>query len=242
MDYQTPIDILYCDQGLVAVNKPAGLITIRDGYDIERPNLHQELSREFGRLWVVHRLDADTSGIIFFARSQEVHRSLSRQFEHHTVHKVYHLLTLGSFEWQERQVNFPLKVNGDRRHRTIVDPSAGKYAATDFRLVERLGTDFALLSASPHSGYTHQIRAHAAALGLWLLADPLYFPRLFPAEPDTLHPRRGELLQRISNLPISRTALHALSIQFEHPLTLQSFTLSAPYPEDFSAAITTLKR
>lgn len=241
MTVSTTYEILFQDHDLLAVNKPAGTITIRDGYDPLRLNLHQALSTEYGRLWVVHRLDADTSGVLLFARNPEMHRYLSDQFEHHTIQKTYHLLTLGHFEWQEKQVDFPIKVDGDRRHRSVIDPQNGKPAVTDFSLIELFDDEFALLSASPASGYTHQIRAHCAALGLWLIADPLYFPRVYPPPADAKHLSRRELFNSIAKLPITRTALHAFSIRFDHPVTQKLMMISAPYPEDIKAAISRLR-
>lgn len=242
MDFTPAIEILFSDQDLVAVNKPAGFVTIRDGYDASRPNIHQKLSQQYGRLWVVHRLDAETSGILLFARSAEVHRTLSLQFELHTVVKVYHLLTLGAVEWQEREVRLPLRVDGDRRHRTIIDQAGGKPAQTDFYLCERFSDDFSLLSAQPHTGYTHQIRAHCAALGLWLIADPLYFPRPYPPQLGVWSPHRLDLFPRIALLPLTRTALHAVAITIEHPTNSQVMTISAPYPDDFTAALVQLRK
>lgn len=235
MNTSKPIEVLFFDTDLLAINKPAGLISIRDGYNPERPNVQQVLSAEFGKLWVVHRLDAETSGTLLFARNPGAHRHLSLQFERHTINKTYHLLVFGTFEWQEKQVDLPLRVDGDRRHRTLIDTLVGKPASTTFRVINRFGNDFTMLSAFPLTGYTHQIRAHCCSLGLWLLNDPLYFPRLYPPHSESRTYNRKELFQKTTLLPISRTALHATSIQFEHPATHQFLAISAPYPKDFSS-------
>lgn len=241
MNTSEPVDVLYSDTDLVAVNKPAGLISIRDGYNPERSNVLQILSEIFGKLWVVHRLDADTSGVLLFARNPGAHRHLSLQFQHHAVKKKYNLLVFGTFDWQEKQVDWPLSVDGDRRHRTMIDHLDGKPASTAFQVIQRFGADYAMLSALPLTGYTHQIRAHCSTLGLWLLNDPLYFPRLYPPQPESKTHNRIELFQKTTSLPIARTSLHALSIQFEHPVTNQTLDISAPYPEDFSSTIKYLR-
>ena len=189
--------IIYSDNSLLVVNKPAGLRTIPDGYDPTLPHLSGSLTPEYGRVWTVHRLDKDTSGVIVFARSAESHRSLNAQFSARETRKEYHALVVGLPAWDEQQINLRLRVNGDRRHRTVVDAWRGKPATTSFTVLARYPAySLALISAQPHTGYTHQIRAHLAAIQFPVLADALYRAQLpFDITPPPL--------------PITRTALHA---------------------------------
>jgi RluA family pseudouridine synthase len=238
----TSIDVLFVDDSLVAVNKPAGLITIPDGYQPDRENLLDSLSNRFDKVLTIHRLDAETSGIVLFARTQAAHRKMNAQFEQRQIVKIYHLLVFGALQSESPVVTHPLKINGDRQHRTVVDSVHGKHARTDFFVQQRFSNSVSMLSAVPHTGYTHQIRAHAASLGLWLLADSVYLPHPFPAPEGWQQPNKKELFQLIADLPIQRTALHAYQISFAHPVTGAPITLEAPYPTDFSSTLAALSR
>lgn len=238
---QSDIEILYQDDVLLVVNKPAGLPVIPDGYHPDKPNLQRHLSQSYGRLWVVHRLDQDTSGTLIFARSAQAHRHLNTQFEHHAVAKIYHLLTWGAVSWESHTANYSLRINGDRNHRTVIDIKDGKHAKTVFNVLERFSGEISLLSANPLTGYTHQIRAHCAALGLWLVNDPLYFPRPVPPPADFQPLHRSDLLPRVHFLPIARTALHACQISFHHPETGLPLMVQAPYPKDFAETLKLLR-
>jgi len=223
------IPILWKDPDLLVVNKPPGLLSIQDGYHSDLPHLYGLLRAAHGPLWIVHRLDKDTSGIILFARSAEAHRSLNQQFEHRQTHKEYHALSCGSPDWDEQEINLPLRTNGDRKHRTVVDRQNGKPAQTDVFIMQRYPADhpgYALIKALPLSGYTHQVRAHLAAVGLPLVGDPLY-KSLIPTNPAVSLP----------NPPIQRTALHAFQISFLHPGSGKPLVLQAPYPHDFQDAL-----
>lgn len=234
--YMIPLpDVLFEDENLLAINKPAGVLTIQDGYDAEKPYLSRMLSEHYGRLWVVHRLDRDTSGVLLFARNPQTHRALSLQFEHRQVRKIYHLITFGNLPQEEVEVNLPLKVNADRRHRTLVDDLWGKPASTIFRILQPLDRGFLLLEAQPISGYTHQIRAHLSTLGLQILGDELYKPHPLP-------PNRPIYPLPPDSPATPRIALHAFALSFHHPwLPEKEITLMAPYPSDFVSLLESLK-
>jgi RluA family pseudouridine synthase len=222
---QPPLEIIFEDRHLLVINKPAGLLSIRDGFDASLPYARQVLESLYGRLWTVHRLDRDTSGLLLLARSPESHRALNSIFEHHQAHKTYHAIIIGVPPWREQHVDLPLKVDGDRHHRTIVSLDKGKPARTDLTFLRSSG-EHTLIEARPFTGYTHQIRAHLYALGFPVLADPLYYIN------QSQSSGFGS-----PNPPIRRLALHAFSISFSHPITTASITLVAPYPADFQNAL-----
>ncbi len=165
--------VMWADPALVVVNKPAGLLTLPDGYDREAIHLRRVLEPVYGRLWIVHRLDRETSGVLIVARSAGAHHALNDQFAGRQVQKIYHCLVAGCPAWERETVDQPLRKNGDRSHRTVIDPRYGKPASTGFMVLERY-PGWSLVEARPHSGYTHQIRAHLAFCGFPIAGDDLY--------------------------------------------------------------------
>lgn len=228
--------ILYEDEAILVVNKPAGLLSLQDGYDHSLPYVRTVLEPDFGPIWMVHRLDRETSGVMIVARSAAAHHHLNDQFLRRAVRKTYHALVRGVPAWDARHCQAPLRKNGDRQHRTVIDPRRGKPAETDFHVLERFPAA-ALLAAAPHSGYTHQIRAHSAFLGFPLLGDQLYHRSL-------AHPGASSAVPSEEGVVpvIARVALHALSIQFDHPLSGLPAAFTAPYPADFAAALQSLRQ
>lgn len=225
MTTEVNIPVLFEDESLLVIDKPAGVLSLPDGYDRDLPHLATLLAARYGRLWLVHRLDRDTSGVLVLARSAEAHHDLNDQFRERQVKKVYHALIAPLTGWDTISAEFPLRKNGDRQHRTVVDPQLGKPAKTDFEVLERF-PQAALIAARPHTGYTHQIRAHLRALGCPILADDLY--RL-PDSPTFAPP------------PIGRMALHAYSLSITHPLSGEALVFNAPQPADFMSAIALLR-
>ena len=228
------IDVLYQDDGILVVNKPAGLATLPDGYDPSLPHIKSVLEPQVGPLWIVHRLDKDTSGVLVLARSAAAHRSLNTQFEERLVSKVYHALVIGNPDWKVKTVSLPLRSNGDRLHRTVVDQARGKPAVTHFKVLERFG-HHCLLEAVPETGRTHQIRAHLYALGLFILGDKLYARRADLQDYELAYqidPWAGSA---------SSMGLHSRTLDFTHPLTGQRLKFKAPYAPGFTAELERLR-
>ena len=223
MNPEDAIPVLFEDETLLVIDKPAGVLSLPDGYNRSLPHLATMLEPAYGRLWLVHRLDRDTSGVLVLARSAAAHHDLNDQFRERRVKKVYRALVAPAPDWKRMTANFPLLKDGDRQHRTVVDPERGKPATTDFNVIERF-PQAALLEARPHTGYTHQIRAHLRALGCPILADMLYGSS--PEAPDV----------------IARLALHARQLAFTHPLSSESLVFTAPMPDDLSEAIAQIRQ
>ena len=221
------MEVLYIDRWLVVINKTAGLLSIQDGYDLSAPHVRTEIEPEFGRCWIVHRIDKETSGVLLLARTKEAHRSFSILFEERKIVKEYRAIVAGKPHDIEFEINLPLRVNGDRKHRTVVDLERGKPALTRIQVISS-NRNCSLLNVKPSTGYTHQIRAHLAYAGFPLLGDPLYSP--------TVNKVRLE-----SYLSINRVALHAYSISFFHPFTQKELIITAPNPRDFSELLESFK-
>jgi RluA family pseudouridine synthase len=233
------IPVLYSDDSIIVVDKPAGLLSVPDHWDPDAPVASSALAEEWGRLFVVHRLDKDTSGVLVYARNAEAHRALSEAFEARSVKKVYRALVHGLPVWEETSCELPLKPDGDRLHRTVVDASRGKASATFFSVIARYSGGasggLAFVEAKPSTGRTHQIRVHLAALGHPCLCDPLYGDGK-PLLLSKLKKRwKGDPLDERPLL--SRSALHALSVELAHPVTGAPLKLEAPLPKDMRAAM-----
>ena len=207
------IQILFEDEDILVVNKPPGLPVIAEGWQPEAPYLIKLLSKSHGKLWVVHRLDKFTSGVVICAKNANAHRFLNSQFENRQVTKKYHATLEGVPEWEFTTSTQPLRKNSGRSHRSVVDIKNGKEASTDFRLLNSIGL-YSLVEASPKTGRTHQIRAHSTNLGFPILGDLLY---------------GGQ-----KNKYIDRMALHSHQISFMHPNTKLLIEITAPYPLDFA--------
>lgn len=167
-----PIVTLYESETILAVAKPEGIATIPER-DLGVPSVRRVLEAQRGeRLWVVHRLDKEVSGLLVFARSAEAHRELCRQFEQRAVSKTYVALVRGVVAPDNDVIDMPIREFGSGR--MGVD-RRGKASRTGFRVLER-AADCSLLEVEPHTGRRHQIRVHLYAIAHSLIGDPRYGP------------------------------------------------------------------
>jgi RluA family pseudouridine synthase len=231
--------VIFADDSLLCINKPPGLPTLPDGYEPDKPHIKSILIGSYGPLWIVHRLDRDTSGLLILARTSEAHRSLNLQFENRKVEKVYHALVTGNPAWEERRVSLPLRSDAGREHRTVIDARDGKPALTNLKVLERFGL-FALIEAVPETGRTHQVRVHLASQGCAVAVDPLY-GQAEPLYLSRIKPRyktsRGE-----ERPLLARLGLHAFSLTVIHPVSGEPLVLTAPYPKDFETVLRNLRK
>lgn len=226
--------VIYSDSDIIVLSKRAGLLIAADRYDSEAPRLDMAAQKEFGKLYAVHRIDKDTSGLIIYARTPDAHKNLSAQFENRCVEKIYHCIVYGKPLWSKTTVSLPLLPDGDARHRTTVNKSKGKPSVTDFR---RIGgsSSYTWIEAKPQTGRTHQIRAHLAALGLNIVCDTLYGGNAKPLRLSEIK-RKWHGDEYAERPLISRLALHAYRLRFTHPTDGQPLHFTAPYPKDMEAA------
>ncbi len=227
-----PPRVLLEDADLLVVDKPAGRLVIPGRIPAER-SLREELETTHGRLWVVHRLDRGTSGVLVFARTAAAHRALNLAFDRGEPRKRYLALVRGE-PGPELRVDLAIAPGRKGRMRPAgpADPR-GKPSITVFRRLAAYparpwtGGPLALVEALPETGRTHQIRVHLAAAGWPLAVDPDY------GDAGPLRGPGGEVL-------LDRTPLHAARLELRHPSSGQALVLEASLPADLAAAIDAL--
>ena len=220
MTWQVPV--LYHDDWLLMVDKPAGLLSIPDGYRPDLPYLRSVLEPRWGPVWPVYQLDKEISGVVVLARDKESRKALRRLFDRGQMTRIFHVLVRGNPEWETYEARHPLRPNVGRRKRTVVDPQRGLPAETHFRVLERLGR-YTLVEARPLTDRRHQIRVHLYVLGHPVSGDALYGPG------------------RLEEDPISRLGIHARRVVFRHPHTGEEVRATAEHPQDFAQALEALR-
>jgi len=219
-----PLDVLFEDDDLIIINKPADL-TVHPGAGQREHTLvnallnHCETLSGIGgkeRPGIVHRLDKETSGCLVVAKNDATHRDLSEQFAARTVEKIYLALVAGKLPKTAGVIEGKIGRHPVHRQRMSAATPRGRAAKTEYRLV-RSSDRATLIESRLHSGRTHQIRVHLHHLGHPVLGDKVYAPRLAKDFP--------------------RQMLHAWKLGFRHPRTEEWKSFEAPLPDDFAAAI-----
>jgi len=240
-----PFDIVYEDNYLVVVNKPAGMVTHpgvgnRSGTLANALVYHfEKLSHESGRHrpGIVHRLDRDTSGLLVVAKDDDTHLALQGLIKTRELKRTYLALVCGHMKEETGEINLPIG-----RHRTIrtlmaVNGDNSREAVTHYRLLERYNS-YDLLEASLETGRTHQIRVHFSHLGHPVFGDPDYGGR--EKWVNAMFGPERPLARRLLEI-LPRQALHAAKIEFPHPVTGAKLEFETKMPGDFEGAIDLLK-
>jgi 23S rRNA pseudouridine1911/1915/1917 synthase len=227
--------ILFEDEDLIFIDKPPGL-PAQPTLDETRDSLFAALGRYLAKreriakpyVGVHHRLDRDTSGVVFFTKSRRVNASVAASFSDHRVIKVYQAITvsrpLDNKEWTVRNYlgRIPSK---SKRSRYAAVRSAGDFAETSFRVIEGYARGL-WVEAKPKTGRTHQIRVHLSEYGLPILGDDLY--------------GAGNAAERNGLAP--RLMLHAVQVALPHPITGRELSVSSPLPGDFGVCLEAIRK
>lgn len=234
------IEKLFEDDDLLVVNKPSGLLVIPDRFNAELPSLNKILDEKMGQhVWVVHRLDRDTSGVICFAKNEQAHRYLSILFQERDVSKYYAGLVNGIVTPDEGRIEGAIAEHPAANGKMIV-AKKGKAAITDYKVVEQWPL-YSLLQFRIYTGRTHQIRVHMQSIGHPIVGDELYGD----GKPFLLSgiKRKYRLSEKdeVEKPLMSRLGLHAYKIEFNKedgtPISVE-----APLPKDMAACVKQLNK
>lgn len=230
-----PVGIVYEDDDLLVVNKPAGMVVHlgagrQSGTLVNALLYHvRQLSSVGGdnRPGIVHRLDKMTSGLMVVAKNDQAHRALANSFRARTVRKVYAALVHGSLARDEGVIDAPVGRDPRRRFRMKTGGIGARESLTRYAVINRFAR-FTFIHAMPRSGRTHQIRVHLASIGHPVVGDTLYGA-----------PARIRMEGR-EEPTLPRTFLHAFELEFDHPSTAARMTFEAPLPAELSAFLARL--
>lgn len=234
------VETIYEDESIVVINKPAGVLTVADRFNIESVHLQSILRKKYGEIFTIHRLDRDTSGVICFAKNAESHKILSEQFEGREVQKIYLALVDGQ-PLAHGIIDEPLAESQSKKGLMKVYKK-GKPSLSEYTLVKAFDR-CSLVSIRIFTGRMHQIRVHMAHIGHPLFIDAFYGRReaFFLSELKGRRYRIGKWTEEEKPL-MARQTLHSHKLKINHPVTGKSMEFTAPLPKDMSAVIAQLEK
>jgi 23S rRNA pseudouridine1911/1915/1917 synthase len=254
-----PLDIIYEDKYLMALNKPPDMVVHParghvSGTLVNALTFHcNKLSSINGPLrpGIVHRLDRDTSGIILAIKDEKVHKHIALQFEKREILKEYLAVVKGEIELDSDKIDFPIGRHKKFRKKMAVRHDTGKSAVSLFEVMERF-CGYTLVKITPETGRTHQIRVHMKTIGHPIVADSEYSHTDACYLEDLMKPNSNtemhnlakvqELCNNTDQLIINRQALHAYKIKFLHPVFNKTMEFTAEIPADMLNLITILRK
>lgn len=227
-----PLDVLFEDESLVVLNKPAGLVvhpapghwsgTLVNAllHHFHRPGGSLSAIGGRERPGLVHRLDKDTSGVLVVAKTDQAHRALAAQFKQHTIIRIYEALVWGAVKKRDGLVELAIGRDTKERKKFSARTARPKQSATAYRVVRRLGASATRVELLPRTGRTHQIRVHLLSLGHPVLGDTVY---------------GGRKVKMLGDVEVPRLMLHARTLGFRHPVSGKTMEFTAPLPPDMEA-------
>jgi len=231
-------EVIFENDSFIAINKPAGLLSIPDRVQSE-PSLKDMLLEKYGSIFTVHRLDKDTSGIILFAKTEAAHKYFSRLFEERKIEKYYQGLVIGCPAQKKGTLDAPISEHPTQKGLMVVHRK-GKPSVTDYEVLEDL-KQFSLIQFQLHTGRTHQIRVHCRNMGHPLACDELYGdgkPILLSSLKKKFKLSRHDEEERPM---LNRLALHSYRLKFTDN-DGKPIDLEAELPKDIRALIQQLKK
>ena len=229
--------LIYDDQDIIVLDKAGHVLTIPDRFDQSKKNLKSMMDNRFGSIYVVHRLDFETSGVIIFARNEAAHQNLSEQFYNQKITKEYLAITVAPEE-EQGIISAPIE-EIDSKRGSYKTGRRGKESTTEFEVIERFGK-YALLKLTPYTGRTHQIRVHLKHNKTPLVTDKKYGKsnEFYLSQLKKVRLRKHENERPL----LKRSSLHSYQLSFQHPSDNRALTFSAPLHKDMKAVIYQLQK
>ena len=233
------LQILYEDDDLIVINKPAGVVvhptsgnwsgTLWNAF-LAHLQTHQATRSPLA--WpsgtgLVHRLDKETSGVMVMAKTRDAHRALAKQFEHHTITRTYEALVWGVPPKSNGVIDLAIGRDRNDPKRCSPDSDEAKPAVTDYEVLRAFGTTASFVQLHPHTGRTHQLRVHLASLGCPIMGDTIYGKAAYA---------------KTVGIEIPRVMLHAARLGFQHPVTQAPLLFASNLPADMQAVREALQR
>lgn len=231
-------EIIFENEHFIAINKPSGLLSIPDRFGKD-PSLKSLLQAQYGKIFTVHRIDRDTSGLIVFAKDEATHKELSQKFEGRDVEKYYLGLVNGTMMSREGIIDVPI-MEAPGKTTLMVTNKKGKPSITNYKVLEEFGL-YSLVQFQILTGRTHQIRVHAKYIGNPIVCDELYGdgkPVLLSSIKRKFKLSKNELEERPL---LNRLALHSWKLKFTDADGAEH-ELEAPLSKDLRAVVTQLNK
>ena len=229
-------EILFEDDDYIVVDKPAGMLCIPDRYDPQKVSLANILKKKREEIFIVHRIDRNTSGLVLLCKNAKMHQALSKHFEERKIDKSYVAIVHGRIRIESGEIDTPILIQRDKAK--VLVNSKGKPSKTIFS-VRKSFQNYSTLDVKIITGRRHQIRAHLASIAHPIVADDLYgtSDRFMVSQIK----KKYNLKKFETEKPlISRQALHAAQLKFSHPFTNKECAYIADLPKDMRALNTQL--